>query len=133
MKQQMFQSRTSLLKSSHFLLWGNCKLALLSRIIVTTQLLKEVEGKQIKKVDLHAFVCQISFWLVGRCICGQKWKNLLHSLFSFSLVTNDVSYIRINLGSRNSSFRHSSVVPPYGARFSSFKERCQKVLQESIH
>lgn len=49
MKKKMFQSRDSPLKSSNFLCWGNCKLAVLSRIIVTTELLKEVEEKQIKK------------------------------------------------------------------------------------
>lgn len=49
MKQKMFQSRDSLLKSSNFPYWGNCKLEVLNKIIVATQLIKEIEGKQIKK------------------------------------------------------------------------------------
>lgn len=49
MKQKMFQSRDSLLKSSNFPYWGNSKLEVLNKIIVATQLIKEIEGKQIKK------------------------------------------------------------------------------------
>lgn len=91
MKQQMFQSRNSLLKSN-FLYWGSCKLAVLNRI--ATIFKKRYRKKQIKKVNLHAFIFNeisflLKFWLVNKCICGQKQKNLLQRLFSFSLVMSE--------------------------------------------
>lgn len=65
-------------------------------------------------------------------------ESLLHRLFLLSLAMPDwamdgVNYSRINFRSSDSSFRHSSVVPPYGASVFSFKGRCQKVLQAATH
>lgn len=71
------------------------------------------------------------------CLWTER-ESLLHRLFLLSLATpdwamDDVNYSRINFRSRDSSFRYSSLVPPYGISFFSFKGRCQKVLQAAIH
>lgn len=67
--------------------------------------------------------------------CRKKAKD--SSTDSLSLATSewmmkDVNYNSIKLTTKDSLFRHSSVVLPYGTSFSSLKGRCQKVLEAAV-
>lgn len=139
MKQEMVQSRNRPLKSSNSLVRGHLQNSKVLSRIMTVIKRGKVAGK---KLFFHAFIYQMLLyilflfksWLEGKCPCEQKDKVSLTGFFLSPLLPLSgqwmMSTIAGSISVAQSSFRHSSVVPPFGGSFLHSKEGAKRCCMQ---